>query len=162
MEQFTQPVIVTKPAFHAVGLKWEGTFAEAAAGGIRLVHQEIQRRFREIPHVVNPDKLLGLSYHAQPEGNGFTHYAVVEVAKVEQIPSGMVQVSVPTLTYAKYEHRKGLEIEQSYQNIYAWIEQQGFSPLKGGLTHFEEYPMNQDPHTKAPEFTILIPILKIS
>lgn len=81
---------------------------------------------------------------------------------MEQIPSGMVQVSVPTLTYAKCEHRKGQDIDRSYQNIYAWIEQQGFSLFKGDLTHFEEYPMNQDPHTKDPEFTIMIPISKMS
>ncbi|UFJ40314.1 GyrI-like domain-containing protein [Brevibacillus humidisoli] len=160
MEQLTAAAVVTRTGFQAIGLKWEGTFAEAGAGDIRRVHQEMHRRLQEIPHVVQPDKLLGLSYHAHPGAAGFTHYAVVEVGKVEQVPAGMVHLSVPTLTYAKCEHRKGQEIIRSYQNLYTWIEQQGFSPFKGDLTHLEEYPMAQDPHTDDPEFTILIPIEK--
>lgn len=156
MEQRNEAELTTKESFQAVGLKWEGTFAEAGAGGIKVVHTELQNRLKEIKHVRNPEKLLGLSYHVN-EG-GFTHYAVVEVDRVENIPDGMTALDVPTLTYAKCEHKKGQKIDKSYDNIYAWIESQGYKLHQGGLTHFEDYPMEQDPYTKEHEFVIMIPI----
>jgi predicted transcriptional regulator YdeE len=158
MEQVNETNLVTKPAFLAVGLRWEGTFAEVREGGIRLVHQELRRRLQEIPHVVDPENFYGLSYHAYPGGEGFTHYAVFEVTELGLIPEGMLDIQVPALTYAKCEHRKGQRIDQSYTNIYAWIEQQGYSSSNGELTHFEVYPLRHDPYDQDPEFTIMIPV----
>ncbi|MBB3072823.1 putative transcriptional regulator YdeE [Paenibacillus baekrokdamisoli] len=156
MEQRNELTIVTIESFHAVGLKWEGTFAEAGAGGIRVIQTELKNRLQEIQNVVHPDTLLGLSYHVQ-EGR-FTHYAVVEVKRIEHMPEGMTSIVVPTLTYAKCEHKRGQNVDASYQNIYAWIENQGYQLHKGDVTHFEEYPMNHDPYIKDPEFTIMMPI----
>jgi len=158
VEQKNDSMIVTREAFQAVGLKWEGTFAGASAGEIRVIHTEMQKRLQEIKHVLNPDKLLGLSYHMTEVG--FTHYAVVAVEQLEDIPDGMVTIAVPSLTYAKCEHAKGHSIEKSYNHIYAWIEQQGYKVHQDDMTHFEEYPMQQDPYSQEPEFTIRIPIEK--
>jgi predicted transcriptional regulator YdeE len=152
--------IVTKPAFHAVGIRWEGTFAEAGAGGIRKVMKEMQDRLHEIEHVINPKFLLGLSYHMRPDG--FTHYSVVEVGEVDKIPEGMVAISVPSLTYATCQHIRGQEIERSYKNIYEWIAGMGYSLYEGDLAHYEEYPIEQDPYSTEPEFKILIPIVETS
>lgn len=161
VEQKNKAVLVSKEAFQAVGLKWEGTFEEAAAGGIRLIHEEMHQRLKEIRHVVNGDTLLGLSYHADSDNTGFIHYAVVEVEKVEDVPEGMTSIFVPSLTYAKCEHRKGQSIEKSYNNIYEWIKAQELVENHvGNLTHFERYPMNQDPYDNDPEFTIMIPVVK--
>lgn len=157
MEQpHNETVLVTKETFQAVGLPWTGTFAEAQAGGIRVVLTEMQNRLSEIQHVLEPNLLLGLSYHNVP--GGFTHYAVVQVGEVEDIPEGMVSLTVPTHTYARCEHRKEQDITASYNHIYAWIEQQGYKRLEGDFTHLEEYPMQQDPYTPNPEFIIMIPI----
>lgn len=133
-----------------------GTFAEAGAGGIRVMHAEMQNRLKEIRHVIRPDTLLGLSFH-NIEG-GFTHYAAVEVDKVEDIPDGMIRIALPARTYAKYEHKKGQDLDASYNTIYAWIESRGYKLHEGGLTHFEEYPMRQDPYSQDPEFVIMIPV----
>ncbi|MFD0677782.1 MULTISPECIES: GyrI-like domain-containing protein [unclassified Paenibacillus] len=156
LEQRNESTIITKESFQAVGLKWEGTFAEAGAGGIRAVHTEIKRRLQEIRDVLYPDILLGLSYHIN-EG-GFTHYSVMEVESAEHIPDGMVSITVPTLTYAKCEHKKDQNIDLSYKNMYAWIASQGYQLHKGEVTHYEEYPIHQDPYVKDPEFIIMIPI----
>jgi predicted transcriptional regulator YdeE len=156
MEQTTETAVVAIPAFRAVGLKWEGTFDQAAAGGIRAIQKQMKERLGEIAHVLHPEQLLGLSYHVQP--GGFTHYSVVEVATVEDVPEGMVEVTVPALTYAVYEHRKGQNIEGSYRNLYAWIAAQGKKARTDDVTHVEQYAMEQDPETSDPEFTILIPL----
>lgn len=165
MEQVNETVIVTKQAFYAVGLRWEGTFAEAGAGGIRAIHQELRQRYEEIHGIVDSSNFYGLSYHAYPDGNGFVHYAVFEVSgsSKDHVPDGMVTVHVPAMKYAKYEHQAEQKIDQSYSNIYAWIEQQGLKalPQEGEeLTHFEIYPSRQDPYSEHPEFTIMIPIAK--
>ncbi|NIK71355.1 putative transcriptional regulator YdeE [Paenibacillus sp. BK720] len=77
---------------------------------------------------------------------------------MEQIPEGMTSVTVPALTYAKTEHKKGDNIDSSYTNIFAWIGKQGYPLHRGDVTHFELYPMAQDPYAKDPEFTIMIPV----
>lgn len=157
MEQIKEMTIISKESFVAVGFKWEGTFAEARAGEIRDVQEELKRRLPEIKHVTRPDILLGLSNHDRPDG--FTHYAVVEVEQIDEVPTGMIQLSIPTLTYAKYEHKKGQNIEQSYTNLFAWIESKDYSWNKDIITHFEEYPMSQDSYTNDPEFAMMIPII---
>ncbi|WP_078553821.1 GyrI-like domain-containing protein [Bacillus alkalicellulosilyticus] len=161
MTKGNETKLITKNSFKAVGLKWEGTFAEAKAGGIRAIQQQIKLRINEIPQTVNPDQLLGLSFHAMPGKEGFTHYSVVEVGSEAPIPDGMVVVTVPSLTYACCKHMKGENISQSYTNLYTWIDQQGFEgDYAYGLTHFEEYPMEQDPYDVEPEFTMMIPVKK--
>ncbi|MNH71314.1 Bacterial transcription activator, effector binding domain [compost metagenome] len=158
MIQSHEVTIMEKPAFLAVGIKWEGTFAEAGAGGIRQVIQQMHDRLHEIQHVSDPNTLLGLSYHVTE--SGFIHYSALQVSAVHEIPEGMVSISVPALSYARLEHRKGQNIDKSYEQIFAWIEEQGYKKAPGDLTHCEEYPIEQDPYTGDPEFNILIPILK--
>lgn len=152
-------VIVHMPSFKAIGLKWSGSFAEAGAGDIKHVHAQFRDRIDEIPHPLEADKLLGLSYHAHPGAEGFTHYITMKVdSQVTEAPPGMHLLEVPALLYAKCEHRKGQNIGQSYQNLYKWIEEQGLRASQGDLTHVELYPRAQQPYDPDPEFTILIPV----
>jgi predicted transcriptional regulator YdeE len=155
--------VISKPAFTAVGLKWEGTFAEAGSGSIRAVHEKLIRLLPDIPGQTAPGLFYGLSYHAHPGAPGFIHYAVVEVEGSrlsESIPNELLCLEVPGMTYAKCEHRKGQSIDKSYQNIYLWIESQGFQLADAELTHFEIYRADHDPYGTDPEFAILIPIAK--
>ncbi|AZK45742.1 GyrI-like domain-containing protein [Paenibacillus lentus] len=164
MEQVNEAAVVTKQAFYAIGLRWEGTFVQAGEGSIRVIHQELQRRRGEISGIVDSSGYYGLSYHAYPGGSRFVHYAVFEVSDSgrDRVPDGMVIVEVPTMKYVKCEHRAEQDVSQSYSNIYTWIEEQGHkTPPEEGkeLTHFEIYPGNQDPYSAHPEFTIMIPIM---
>ncbi len=69
--------ILTLPAYRAVGLKWEGTFAEIVPD-LKNVIQQSEARADELEYKVNPRVQLGLSYHVVE--NGFAHYAVHEVS----------------------------------------------------------------------------------
>lgn len=149
-------VVYEMPGFEAVGLKWEGTFAGAEAGEIRDLQRELKGRLGEIARLSRPETLLGLSSHVLKEG--FMHYAAVEVPPGSVVPVDMVRIEVPSLTCAKYEHRKGQSIGLSYSSLYAWIEEQGYRPALGEFTHIELYPMEQDVYDPDPAFTILIPI----
>ncbi|MBR2565333.1 MAG: GyrI-like domain-containing protein [Paenibacillus sp.] len=152
--------LIRKEAATMIGLKWEGTFAEAGAGGIRKVQTEFKRRLHEIQNVIHPEELLGLSYHVTD--TGFVHYVAVRVGNTAtpSVPEGMIQLEVPAHDYAKCSHAKGQSIESSYNRIYAWIEEQGLHLLNDPLTHYEVYPMEQDPYDTEPEFTILVPVMK--
>ncbi|MBO1003334.1 GyrI-like domain-containing protein [Pseudogracilibacillus auburnensis] len=155
--------VTTKHAFHALGIKWEGTFVEAANGSIRTIQQDVKRRLHEIPHIVHPETLLGLSYLAVPDGSGFTHYSAVEVESVNQLPDGMMSISLPTLTYITYNHHKGQVIRESYNKVYDWIKRHHYEENNlNQLTPFEQYPMKQDPFDPDPEFMIMIPVKKVN
>ncbi|MFC4598262.1 GyrI-like domain-containing protein [Cohnella hongkongensis] len=159
MEQISDTVVVTKEGYRAIGLKWEGTFAEAGAGEIRRVHEKLRKRLDEIPRPASLSYFYGLSYHANPDSAGFVHYAVVETKDdTGFVPEGMVAIEVPTLSYAKCEHVKGRNIDKSYRNVYEWIERQGHALFRGDLTHCEIYSLSRDPYDPDPEFTIMIPI----
>jgi predicted transcriptional regulator YdeE len=163
VNQTNEARLVSRPGFRAAGIRWEGTFAEAGAGGIRKIQKEFRERLGEVQGAARKETLLGLSYHAYPGGDGFVHFAAVQLEQSApaELPPGMTSVDVPVLEYACCEHRKGQSIDRSYRNLYAWIEEQGYreSPAEG-LTHFEEYPMEQDSYDPDPEFTILIPVQK--
>ncbi|MGF9699493.1 GyrI-like domain-containing protein [Paenibacillus sp. MABNR03] len=119
---------------------------------------EFKHRLHEISDVLYPQELLGLSYHTTD--TGFVHYVAVEVGEggLSAVPSGMVKVDVPAHDYAKCSHAKGQSVEASYNRIYTWIKDQGHTVSDGPLTHYEVYPMDQDPYDPEPEFTILIPV----
>ncbi|WP_342553345.1 GyrI-like domain-containing protein [Paenibacillus sp. FSL R7-0652] len=158
MKRIHQTELVHKDNAVMIGLKWEGSFADAGAGEIRRVQTEFKHRLHEIRNVLHPEELLGLSYHMTD--TGFVHYAAVEVdhKTLQSIPEGMIKFEVPSHTYAKCSHVKGHLVESSYNRIYTWIEEQGYHLSKGSLTHYEVYPMEQDPYDPEPEFTILVPI----
>ncbi|KQO18162.1 GyrI-like domain-containing protein [Paenibacillus sp. Leaf72] len=156
MNVLKEVVLTEREAFHVVGLQWEGTFAEAAAGGIKEIQKQFQQRVTEINHVRERNKLLGLSFHTT--STGFTHYAAVQAEAVGCVPEGMYSLSIPSLTYATYDHQANENIEASYEYVYNWIRQNGHRPLSDGLTHLEFYPMSRDPYAPNPEFTILIPL----
>jgi len=161
VEQTNDMVIVVKAGYRAIGLKWEGTFAEAGAGGIRRVHEQLQGRLPEIPEPASLTHFYGLSYHAYPGSERFIHYAVVESGdSTGYVPEGMAAVEVPTMSYAKCEHTQGQNIDRSYHNVYDWIARQGYSAFRGEMTHSEIYSMDRDPYDPDPEFTIMIPIEK--
>jgi predicted transcriptional regulator YdeE len=152
--------LTEKAAFTAVGMRWEGSFAEAGAGSIRAMHQRFLAQYETIPNRVPSPHFYGLSYHAAPNASGFVHYAVVEVSEIADVPDGMLKLEVPSLTYARCDHRKGQSIDRSYQNIGMWIEAQGYRLADTELTHFELYPLIQDPYSSDPEFTIMMPVEK--
>lgn len=151
--------VITKEGFTAVGFKWEGTFADAAEGGIRRIQAELRERLNEVAGIVEPDALLGLSYHTEDNPGRFTHYACVEVTDTAKIPEGMVSVAVPSLRYAKTVHHSGESVEESYNGVYRWIQESDFTAASADLTHFEQYPMDHDPFSEVPTFIIMIPLI---
>lgn len=152
--------LVKKDCFLAVGLPWEGTFADADAGEIRKVLKELHQRANEIEYPSSTEEIIGLSYRKSSEGDRFRHYSLVEVEKVINIPDGMVALQVPAMKLVKATHHKDEDVASTYQNVYRWIEQQGYKAASVEYTHMEIYPFDRSAYEGTPEFTILIPIVE--
>ena len=118
-------------------MKWEGTFAEAGAGGIRAVHRLMQERLSEIPHALHTDTPLGYLITQFPVVTDlFTTRSWKWDESTKFRRDGYDIRS--RIIHATCAHRKEQSIDQSHNNIYAWIKEQGYSEYNPDhLTHFE-------------------------
>lgn len=154
--------IVEIPAYRAIGYKWDGPYAEVSS--LKEIIYSMSSRVSELEHAINPEVQLGLSYHLRPDG--FVHYSVYEVSEEQQIPEGMIEIHVPEMTYLTIHHKKEQNIGQSYDNIFQWLKESEYEPLKEpDVEYFDRLPIKHerypnDRNVNKPHFDILIPILK--
>ncbi len=100
-----EPRIVTKPAFTVVGLPFTGFIsAPPYEGGnenneIGVVWDQVNARFGEIEHVCGP--AYGLCF-GMPNATEPWYIAGFEVAQVENLPAGMMRMTVPAQKYAAF------------------------------------------------------------
>lgn len=156
--------IVTLPSYRAVGLKWEGTFAEIVPD-LKNVIRQAKERANELEHKVNPGVQLGLSYHVVEDG--FAHYAVFEVGEEQEIPEGMDEIRVPEWTYVMTVHPKGADVQQTYTDLHQWLFDSEYTALREAGVDYsdpympikhEYYPADQDPDD--PHFDVCVPVVR--
>jgi predicted transcriptional regulator YdeE len=150
-----EPKIVRKEGFKALGMKWQGTFEEASKGGIQKLFPELKAVSDGIENKAEPGIAIGLSYHNLT--GGLTYYLCHEVSEIGEIRYGLEIVEVPPYTFAVLEHQ-GPEIMESYQLLYSWIEEQGYSLDQQILEHLEEYSAEYDPQQGDLKLNIYIPV----
>ncbi|QHE52799.1 GyrI-like domain-containing protein [Pontibacillus sp. HMF3514] len=154
--------IVTIPEYRVIGMKWEGPYSEVQH--LKEVIATVSDRLKELEYAVNPKLQLGLSYHLRKDG--FVHYSGYEVTDDQVIPNGMIEFQVPEMTYLIAEHEKGQNIGQSYEDIYQWIQENGYVPFQEKEVEYydklpikhEGYPVDRE--LEDPHFDILVPVLK--
>ena len=121
-----EPKIVTKPAFHVVGMQYVG----------KNENNEIPEMWGEfVPRIDEPERIkpqvsYGLcdSSIEGLEDGVFEYVAGVEVSGPDVVvPEGMVLRSVPERKYAVFTHYGTLDtLGETYQNIYnTWLPQSG-------------------------------------
>ncbi len=100
-----EPRIVTKPAFTVVGLPFTGFISNAPYeegkenNEIGLVWDEFNRRCGEIKNICGP--AYGLCF-GMPNEREPWYIAGLEVAQADEIPAGMMSMSVPAQKYAVF------------------------------------------------------------
>jgi AraC family transcriptional regulator len=100
-----EPRIVTKSAFLVVGVPFRGLLSSAPyenGGGnneIGAAWDEFNRRFAEIRNASGP--AIGLCF-GMPNPNEPWYIAGVEVSRAEDVPPGMMSMSVPEQKYAVF------------------------------------------------------------
>lgn len=147
--------IITKEAFKGVGYMKTVTFEEAQAKALHGIILDLMNKVHDIPNVVNLEGLWALSHPVSD--TGFTFYILTEVSDYpDELQANMITHEVPALTYAKCHHEKGQSINQSYTDLFKWIEENGYKLNQNEVTHLEWYPLTQDLNN--PHFDILIPV----
>ena len=100
-----EPRIVTKPAFIVVGLPFTGFISSAPFEGgnenneIGKVWDQFNARYGEIQNICGPT--YGLCF-GMPNEREPWYIAGAEVARVEEMPAGMMSMSVPAQKYAVF------------------------------------------------------------
>ncbi|WP_339254695.1 GyrI-like domain-containing protein [Sporosarcina sp. FSL W8-0480] len=154
--------IMEIPGYRAIGLKWDGAYTEVSS--LKKIIYSMGSRVSELEYAINPKVQLGLSYHLRPDG--FVHYSVYEVSEEQQIPEGMMEIHVPEMTYLMIHHKKEQNIGQTYDNIYHWLKESEYEPLRElDIEYFDRLPIKHEryPHDRDvnnPHFDILIPIVE--
>jgi predicted transcriptional regulator YdeE/DNA-binding transcriptional MerR regulator len=104
--QTMEPRIVTKPAFTVVGLPFTGFVSSApyensaqTNNEIGKVWEEFDARYAEIKNVCGP--AYGLCF-GMPNDREPWYIAGIEVSKADDIPAGMMSMTVPAQKYAVF------------------------------------------------------------
>lgn len=148
--------LVTKDKFHVVGVKWQGTFQDADQGEIRKLMMAFKERIQDIPNVADADTIFGVTEDVTNEG--FTYYVTVETKGIpDSVPQDMTHLTIGKHTYAVCQHRKGMNIEQTYEDLAKWYTAQGYE-LVPGERSFEIYSTQYHPLEEEPEFCVYSPV----
>ena len=129
--------------FDAVGLHWEGTYADAAAGKVRSVIRAVQDRRLDIPGGDDARRLFGISWNDRPDG--FRYFVGIPVAADAATPDGLSRVRVPRMRCACLDHGDG-DATGSYRRLFDWMAERGIAHDTSALSLVDDYPIDTDPH----------------
>ncbi|MCA0987218.1 GyrI-like domain-containing protein [Guptibacillus algicola] len=109
--------------------------------------QSLARRKGEIKHVVEPVKLIGAFKAAETSEEDDGYWVCFEVEKYEDIPEGMVTLTVPKEKRAVLQFRgHASEIFKVYSHLHEWIEENGYTrvPEKWTLEMYSSWTEHED------------------
>lgn len=100
---------------------------------------ELQKRTHEIEQVINPSLQIGAFVVDNTTDEEDGYWICVEVKEYENIPEGMVVLTVPSQKYGALRHTGSNNmIRNSYEALHKWIEEKGLRRLKDKW-HLEMY-----------------------
>jgi AraC family transcriptional regulator len=158
-----QPRIVRRPPFHAVGRA--GHFTPATTSRI----PELWEGFARGPMDTVPNRrgrhTLGICVDADPatvEQAGFTYVAAVEVDRIDDVPTGLVALTIPASTYAVFTHTGHISrLPDTVKQVWGhWLPS---SPYRHVPTpDFELYDERWDPATGDGDIDVFVPIAELT
>jgi AraC family transcriptional regulator len=118
------------------------------------------KRVHEIPDQVRPGVFVSPCHDRVTD---FTCYIGVEVRSADQVPEGMLALTVPTQQYAVFTHKGPIRnVPTTYQRALKWIERKGFQKDHStlGLEVYDHryLPTTHDGNSPDNMFDIYIPI----
>ncbi|MEK3981538.1 GyrI-like domain-containing protein [Psychrobacillus sp. FSL K6-2836] len=100
---------------------------------------KLSERINEIRNVVNPSQQIGAFVVENETENEDGYWISVEVTKYENIPNGMVALSVPSQRYAVVRHKgSNNEIKDAYEELHKWIEKSNYQRITN-TWHLEKF-----------------------
>lgn len=153
------PRIVRKPAFHVIGMA--GRFMPATTSRI----PELWERFARGPMLTVPHRrghhTLGVCIDADPatlEAEGFSYVAGVEVERIDDVPPGLVAITIAANTYAVLTHTGHISrLPDTVKQVWGrWLPSSPYVHVPA--PDFEWYDERWDPATGEGEIDLYVPI----
>lgn len=99
----------------------------------------------EIKQITNPLHLYGAFVVKNDSADEDGYWVGVEVNEYEEIPAGMVTLTVPSQKYAVIRHKGANDkIMDSYNELHKWIDENNYHRLKNKW-HLEKFYNWNDP-----------------
>ncbi|MBH5317011.1 effector binding domain-containing protein [Paenibacillus sp. GSMTC-2017] len=137
--------IVTKPALHLVGISYCGPYSSFPDEAIRLQTEFLARK-----HELNGASQSTILFSPYFGNEAFaTYWACYEVQHLEELPPGMVQLTIPGHRYAMVAC-SNKRIGEGYEQLNAWMNENGLKKLANAVSielfyideqHWEEEPV---------------------
>jgi len=154
-----EPRIVRRPAFHAVGMA--GHFTPSTTSRIpELWEGFVRGPIADVPHR-RGTHTLGVCVDAAAmsgEDCGFTYVAGVEVDRIDEVPTGLVALTVPASTYAVFTHSGHISrFPDTVKQVFGhWLPASPYTHVP--TPDFELYDERWDPATGNGDIDVWVPI----
>ncbi|MDP3896801.1 MAG: GyrI-like domain-containing protein [Mesorhizobium sp.] len=134
--------IVDRPPQSLVGIVWDGSFADAAAGGVRAALEAMQARLADLPGLFK-GPLVGVSWNERPDG--FRYFVGYEPEPGAPAAGDLERLDLPAMRYVVAWHAEGDgAVVEHYRGMLHWMQMQGVPRDVTRLHHREEYPLDAD------------------
>lgn len=122
--------VIEKEEMKVVGISWNGTYSQIST--LPRLFQEMVNRLEEVSYQTKEPVLIAPFHSRETE---FTYYVTTPVEKIDEIPDGMVGFTIPSKNYVFATHKgKQEEVENTYQQIYAWMKEYGYEQDHNALS----------------------------
>jgi AraC family transcriptional regulator len=122
--------VIEKEEMKVVGISWNGTYSQISK--LPRLFQEMVNRLEEVSYQTKEPVLIAPFHSRETE---FTYYVTTPVEKIDEIPDGMVGFTIPSKNYVFATHKgKQGEVENTYQQIYAWMKEYGYEQDHNALS----------------------------
>ncbi|WP_168120616.1 GyrI-like domain-containing protein [Paenibacillus sp. HB172176] len=137
--------IVTKPALHLVGISYCGPYSTFPDEAIRLQTDFLARK-HELGGAAKSPVLYSPYYGNEAFA---TYWACYEVQHMEEVPPGMVQLTIPAHRYAMVGS-SNKRIGEAYEQLNVWMNEQRLEKHEQAVSmelfyideqHWEEEPV---------------------
>lgn len=145
--------VIERPAETLVGLDWQGSHGQAAAGSVRAILKALQTRLGRGDLWSGP--IVGLSFNDRPDGfRYFVGVAAAEVADAE----GLLRVDLPARRHvASWHAQADGGVVAHYGRMLGWMTARGLARPAAGPHHREEYPRDGD-FDGPPVLRLMLPV----
>ncbi|KQL34287.1 GyrI-like domain-containing protein [Psychrobacillus sp. FJAT-21963] len=94
---------------------------------IPKVANQLNERLSEIKNVLNPFVQFGAFVVDSHSENQDGYWVCMQVKEYEEIPEGMVTLTVPPQKYIVWRHKgPNLKIRDAYERLHSWMEANGY------------------------------------
>ncbi|SMH47835.1 GyrI-like domain-containing protein [Mesorhizobium australicum] len=148
--------IETRGQARLAGRWWQGTHADAVAGGLREVLAALRERILEEPAFA-PGPVVVVTLAGQ--GDDVRCFAGARLEDGASLPDGLEEFLVPACDYASALHRatEG-EVIDRYAAMLDWMRAERLSRDCSQIQHREEYPLHAD-FARPEAVRLMVPIV---